>query len=128
MTNVKLKLSLFVLRISIFVVMLMWVINMLLNPQSTVAFNSLSGLPDSTVYVVGTIELILVGGFLLGIFKTTTYGAVLLIQAISVFSLIDRFFKPFAGTNLLLFASLPMLAACLMLFFLRKKDTFFSLQ
>jgi len=128
MTNVKLKLSLFVLRISIFVVMLMWVINMLLNPQSTIVFNNLHSLPDSTVYVVGTIELILIGGFLFGIFKTTTYGAVLLIQAISVFSLIDRFFKPFAGTNLLLFASLPMLAACLMLFFLRKKDTFFSLQ
>ncbi len=128
MANAKLKLSLFILRVSIFIVMLVWTVSSFLNPHSNTIFNNLFDLSYSTVYVVSTIEFILIGGFLLGLFKTTTYGAVLLIQAISVFSVIDKFFKPFAGSNLLFFASLPMLAACFMLFFLRKKDTFFSLQ
>jgi len=128
MTNAKLKLSLFVLRVSIFIVMLIWVVNQFLNPdQASAVFEGLSDLPDSAVYIIGTIELILVGGFLLGAFKTTTYGAVLLIQVISLFSITDELLKPFAGSNVLFFASLPMFAACIMLFLLRKKDTFLSL-
>ena len=129
MTNAKLKLSLFVLRVSIFIVMLMWVANQLLNPDQAIEiFEGLSDMPDSAIYVVGTIELLLISGFLLGAFKTTTYGAVLLIQALSVFSLIDDFFKPFSGSNMMLLAYIPMFAACILLFLLRRKDTFLSLQ
>jgi len=129
MTNAKLKLSLFALRVSIFLVTLIWVINQLLNPSQAIEiFEGLSNMPDYAIYVIGTIELILISGFLLGIFKTVTYGAVLLIQAVSVFSLIDEFFKPFSGSNMMLLAYIPMFAACVMLFLLRRKDTFLSLQ
>ncbi|GAF59021.1 hypothetical protein JCM18902_1849 [Psychrobacter sp. JCM 18902] len=72
-------------------------------------------------YVIGAAQFILILLFVTGLFKTWTYGIILLLHAISTFSTFGLYLKPF--DNLLFFAAWPMLAACLALFLMRDWDT-----
>lgn len=66
-------------------------------------------------------------GFVLGLFKKWTYGSVLLFHAVSTLSSWQQYLTPFEGPHLLFFAAWPMLAGCLMLFWLREEDTLLAL-
>ncbi|KTD23082.1 hypothetical protein [Legionella israelensis] len=128
----KLAISLFSMRITVFIVMLMWTVDKLVRPEhaSTVyeTFYGLSGIMGHMMQAVGVLELILILGFLLGLFKSITYLLVLIFHTISAFSTIGAYFTPFTGNHLLFFAALPMWAACLSLYLLRDKDTLLSLS
>ena len=127
----KLSTSLFFLRISVFLVMFMWTLDKFINAKHAAlvyeTFYQIADMNIGVLYFIAAVELIIVFGFLVGVFKTFTYGAVLLFHAISTVSTYRQYLAPFEEMNLLFFAALPMLAACLALFLLRRDDTFLSI-
>lgn len=123
----RLPLALLFLRLSVFLVMFMWMLDKLIRPQHTAGvferFYYMGGLSDMVFYVIGVLELIIVVGFLLGFQKRITYGAVLLFHSVSTLSSFGKYLAPFEGANLLFFAAWPMLAAAFALYYLRDRDT-----
>ncbi len=113
------------LRWGVFLVMLVWTLDKFVNPgHASAVFENFYGIPGlDRLFLSGiaTLELIIIVGFVLGIFKPVTYGGVLILHGISTFSSYAQYFDPF--NNLLFFAAWPMLAACYVLFVLRDLDT-----
>ena len=126
-----LQLSLLSLRLGVFLVMAIWTVDKLLNPQHSAAvyekFYFIGGLPVWIFSAIGIAEMALLIAFLLGLARKLTYGAVLALHTVSTLSAFNQYLNPFEGHNLLFFAAWPMLAACLSLFLLRAEDTFLSL-
>lgn len=121
--------ALFGLRLGVFVVMLMWTLDKLLNvPHATRIFAGFYGLAlGPWVFILlGAGESILVLAFVLGYKKRITYGAVLILHAISTMSSYRQYLDPF--NNLLFFAAWPMLAACVALYTLRDLDTKWTIE
>lgn len=118
---------LLVLRASVFLVLLMWALDKLLNPDHTAAvfatFYGIDNLGTIASYVLGVLQAIVALAFLVGAFKPYSYGLVLVMHAISTFASFPRYLAPYEGSNLLFFAAWPMLAACCALFVLRREDT-----
>ncbi|MBR9814027.1 hypothetical protein GYB61_09260 [bacterium] len=122
-----LPLSLLLLRLGIAIVMVIWTIDKFVNPGHNVAilegFYGIGGASDTISYVFGAAQVVLVGAFLLGAFKTISYGAVMLMHGASTLSSFGNYLAPFEGANLLFFAAWPMFAACIALFLMREHDT-----
>lgn len=125
MNDDRIPRALFVLRVTVFLVMLMWTLDKLFNPGHAAGvyetFYLIGGLGGAVMAVIGVVELVILAGFLLGLAKTYTYGAVLLFHAVSTLSSWRQYLDPF--DNLLFFAAWPMLGACFALFTLRDLDT-----
>lgn len=125
-TEKKLAWSLFMLRLGVFIVMLMWTLDKFLNPGHAINifehFYSLSNFSSLLMYLVAAVEMVLLIGFLLGIKKRFTYGFVLFIHLISTLSAFQQYLNPWKSPNLLFFAAWPMLAACAALYLLREHD------
>lgn len=123
----RVPLVLLLLRLGVFVVMLVWVLDKFFAPdhasQVFAAFYGLQGLGNTLIYIIGAVQLVLILGFVAGIKKTWTYGAVLLMHAASTLISFPRYLDPFTAPNILFFASWPMLAACFGVFYLRDLDT-----
>ena len=119
--------ALLALRVGIFVLMFAWTVDKFVRPQHAghifEQFYGLKGVGNAVVYAVAVIELLILAAFLLGLWKRFTYGAVLLLHAISTLSSFRQYFAPFQGPNLLFFAAWPALAACVALYLLRDLDT-----
>ena len=128
----NLQLSLLLMRLSIFVVMLMWTIDKFINPNHSAKvfdkFYFIAGLESSIMAVIGIMELCILIGFLLGVYKRFCYGAVLIFHTVSTLSSYQQYLSPFEGPHLLFFAAWPMLAGCLMLYLLREEDGFLNLK
>lgn len=126
MTNVpRLPLSLLALRWGVFIVMFVWALDKLVQPDHAArvfqAFYLFPEMPPAFFAGVGIAQLALVIAFVAGLWKTFTYGAVFALHAISTLSSWKQYLQPF--DHLLFFAAWPMLAACLALFLLREHDT-----
>ncbi|MEM9908676.1 MAG: hypothetical protein AAF921_27065 [Cyanobacteria bacterium P01_D01_bin.44] len=128
----RIPLVLLLLRLSVFLVMLMWTLDKFVQPDHTVAvysnFYFISGLSHPVVYGIGAIQLVIIIGFVLGVQKRFTYAAVLFFHSISTFSAFRQYFAPYENVNLLFFAAWPMLAACFGLFYLKDLDTLWVVQ
>jgi hypothetical protein len=129
-TDQRLRISLLVLRLSVFLVMFIWTLDKLLRPEHMASvferYYGISGLGSIAAYVIGGAELLLIIAFLAGLWKRWTYGAVLLLHAVSTFASFGKYVAPFEPHNLLFFAAWPMLAACIALYLLRDSDTLFA--
>jgi len=130
--DTKLAASLLTMRVTIFIVMLMWTVDKLIRPEHASAvydaFYGLSSVTGHIMTTIGVLELMLIVGFVLGLFKSVTYLIVLILHTISTFSSVGAYLSPFTGNHLLFFAALPMWAACLGLYLMRGKDTLLSLS
>lgn len=128
----RITVSLFSMRITIFIVMLMWTIDKFLRPEHASAvydkFYGLTGVMGYMMQGLGMLEFILLIGFVLGLWKSFTYLIVLILHSISAFSTMGVYFTPFTDNHLLFFAALPMWSACLSLYLLRESDTFLILS
>ncbi|MEL7314530.1 MAG: hypothetical protein AAFN08_06210 [Cyanobacteria bacterium J06559_3] len=128
----RVPLVLLLLRLGIFIVMLMWSLDKFLAPDHARAvfetFYFIPGLGTAIVYVIGAIQLLIVLGFVAGIKKTWTYGAVLLMHTVSTLASFARYLDPFTTPNLLFFAAWPMLAACFGVFYLRDLDNLWVVE
>lgn len=125
----QLGISLFILRVTVFVVMAMWSIDKLLNPGHAAAvfenFYFLSGMGGTILLVIGLVQLAIEIAFVLGLWKFWTYGFVLVTHTVSVLSSWQQYLDPF--NNMLFLAAIPMLGACIALFLLREEDRYLSL-
>jgi hypothetical protein len=120
-----LRLALFLLRVSVFIVMAMWSLDKIISPGHAAAvfenFYGLSGMGGGILLAIGLVQLALEVAFVLGLWRLWTYGYVVIAHGISTLSSWRQYLDPF--DNLLFFAAIPMLAACIALFLLRDEDT-----
>lgn len=123
----RVSLVLLLTRLSVFAAMIIWVIDKFAQPDHTAAvfqaFYGVSGVATGLVYVLGTLQLIIMVGFLLGYQKRITYGLVLLMHTASTLVSFPKYLAPFESANILFYAAWPMLAACFALYYLRDLDT-----
>lgn len=128
----RLKWSLFTLRVGVFLVFIMWTVDKFVNPEHAARvfkkFYLIEGLGVSASYILGSLQLLLVLGFLMGVKKRFTYGAILAFHTVSTFSTWQMYLDPWAPRNLLFFAAFPMLAAIITLYNLREHDDLFTLK
>jgi putative oxidoreductase len=126
----RISVALLLLRLSVFLVMLMWTLDKFVNPDHAAAvyqnFYLISGLSNQMFYIIGAIQLIIILGFVAGFQKRWTYLLVLFFHAVSTFSSFPKYLAPF--DNLLFFAAWPMLAACFTLYYLRDMDTLWTVD
>lgn len=119
--------ALFGLRLSIFLVMLMWTLDKFIRPEHSAGvfshFYAVTGLDQAAFVVIGAMELVLLLAFVAGLARRCTYGAVLLLHGVSTLSAWHQYAHPYEGTNLLFFAAWPMLAGCTALYLLRDADS-----
>src|SRR6266487_3077926 len=124
--------ALLVLRVTVFVVILVWTIDKFVRPSHAASvyehFYFLRGLGPATTYVIGAVELVVLIGFVIGFAPRLTYGLVLLFHAVSTLSSFRQYFHPFESVNLLFFAAWPMLGACFALYYLRDLDTLWNVR
>lgn len=120
----KLPAALLALRLTVFLVMLVWTLDKFLAPSHAAAvfekFYFMEGLGTTVMYLVGAVELVIILGFVLGIAKRFTYGAVFLLHAVSTLASFPMYLNPADGR--LFYAAWPMLAACFALSLLRDRD------
>lgn len=126
-TAKRLSLSLLGLRLSVFLVMLMWTVDKFIRPEHAAGvfahFYAMDGLGASAFVILGVLELLLLLAFVTGFARRFSYGAVLLLHAASTLSDWQQYLHPHEGANLLFFTAWPMLAACLTLYLLRDADS-----
>lgn len=118
------------MRLSIFVVMLVWTLDKLLDPAHAAAvfssFYFVSGLGAVVMYVIGAAELVILLGFVAGLAKRWTYGAVLVFHAISTLMPFKMYLSLSEGR--MFFTAWPMLAACFALYLLRNDDVLWTIK
>jgi len=128
----KLSFCLLLLRLSVFLVFLMWTLDKFIRPDhASKIFENFYFAPafgSLISYIIGGLEMVLIMAFFFGIRKNLTYGLVLILQIISTVSCYKQYTAPFESFNLLLFAGWPMLAACITLYLLRDEDTLCTLK
>ena len=100
----KLALPLLLLRISVFIVMLLWTLVKFVQPERTKIvyqfFYHITGLGVTTFNVIGTLEFLIIFGFFVGYKKKWTYGSVLILHCITTLASYKQYFAPFEGVNL----------------------------
>ncbi len=116
------------LRLGIATVFVMWTVDKFVNPEHTAAvfkkFYKIGELSNELSYTIGAIQMLLIVCFIIGLFRTFSYGVILVLHAISTFSSYKNYLDPWTYPNLLFFAAIPMLAACVTVWWLRKYDLF----
>lgn len=125
----ELPMALFILRIGLGVFLLLWSIDKMVAPEQTVKIFQhfyRTPLPTGLAPAVGAIEAAPSLALLAGLWKTWTYGAALALHAIATVSTWKQLLAPF-GENHLFIAAIPVLAAFVTLFLLRREDTLFAL-
>ena len=127
-TTRRLALSLLLLRLSLALVLGAWAADKFVNPEHGAAvlqgFYGLADVPQNAVFALGAVQAALVAAFVLGLARIWSYGAVLLMHAVT--TLVS--WKAYLGLdNILFFSAWPMLAALIALFLLRDQDTILTL-
>lgn len=130
MNSRQLAVALLILRIALVVFLLLFGIDKLVATETAVrVFVHYYGLSISTplTHAAGVLEILLSLAMLAGFWKTITYGLGLLLHAISTLVTYEQLLSPF-GENHLFIAGIPVLAAFIALFLLRRQDTLLSLS
>ncbi len=131
MEDQKIRLSLAIIRITTALFFLIWSVEKIIKPEiAQRVFDRFYGLeitPNISV-MIGVIQTLIVLGFLAGLFKTFTYGALLGMHTVSVLSTYQQLINPYQPPNHLFWAGVPVLGALIALFILRKNDTLLTLN
>jgi hypothetical protein len=129
-TAARLPLCLLLLRLSLGAVMMVWAFDKILNPGHGAAvlegFYGLSGVGEQLISAMGVVQAVVVLGFLLGVAKSWTYGAVLIMHAVTTLVSWSAYLEPLK--NILFFSAWPMLAGLVTLFLLRVEDRLASYE
>lgn len=127
-SNNRLAVVLLLQRLTVFLVMFIWTVDKFIRPSHAssvfASFYFIEGLGNLPIYILGSVELLLLAAFVLGVKQRISYGLVLVLHGISTLSSFKQYLTPFEGPNLLFFAAWPMLAACFALYYLRDWDSF----
>ena len=121
----NIELSLFLLRVGVFIVMLAWTIDKFVDPAHGIAilqyFYFLEGASETIVMAMGVAEMILILAFVAGAWKKYTYGLIMIFHGLTTFASWNAYIPP--DVTLTFFAAWPMLAACYTLYVFRDEDT-----
>jgi len=130
MITAKLRLSLFILRLSITAFFSIWVLEKFLKPETTAAiwkaFYLVGDLPLEASYVIGAVQALALLCFFFGILKFWSYGFFMVIHGLGTVMTYGPLFDPYTGVNHLFWAAVPTLGALTVLFMLRREDTMFT--
>lgn len=130
-TQNKLPIALLVIRLSLALFLLPWVIEKFTKPETTAKifehFYHIDNLSKNMSYGVGALWAVLLLAFVTGYKKRLSYGIVLFLHALgTVFTW--KQLLPFLEThNHLFLASIPTLGALIALYLLREQDVKWSL-
>lgn len=124
----RLAAALVVLRLSLVVVFAAWAADKFVNPDHGAAvfqgFYGLNAVPTALVHAAGAAQAALLVLFALGVAKTWSYGAVLLMHAVTA----AVSWKAYLGLeNILFFSAWPMLGGLIALWLLRDQDRWLTL-
>lgn len=125
----RLQIGLTALRFSIGVFFLVWSVEKLIAPELTqrvFATFYLIDLPLAGSYAIGIVQTLIVLAFIVGAFKTLSYGALLAMHAVSVGSTYERLINPYEPPNHLFWAGVPVLAALALLYLVRRQDVWLT--
>lgn len=111
----------------------LWGLNKIIRPESAQAIfgvhYGIEGLGLMLAYVLGVVQTVVGGAIILGLFRTLSYGLGLAIHGAGTLATLSHYVMPFAeGSNLVFWASVPVLLGALGLFLARRHDTFLSLD
>jgi len=118
----RIQWSLFLLRIGVFIVMFVWTLDKFINPEHAAKVYEhfyFMNVGLSIMTIIGVIEMVIILGFVAGLYKRFTYGFVMVVHGVSTLSSWKQYT---VDINLLFFAAWPMLAACIALYLLRDMD------
>ena len=100
-TDQKIKNALFILRLGVFIVMFMWTLDKFINPEHAArvfeTFYFISGAGELAFYIIGSIQLIIIGAFVGAYKRQYSYLAVLIMHAISTLSSFGRYLDPWTS-------------------------------
>ncbi|WP_218353595.1 hypothetical protein [Alteromonas lipotrueiana] len=126
----RLSWSLLALRLTVFLVLLVWTLDKFVNPAHGIrifeSFYAIKGVGEMAIYALGSLQIVLILAFVAGVAKRWTYGLVFILHGASTLSSFPQYLDAF--NNLLFFAAWPMWGACFALYLLRDADTRFTLS
>lgn len=120
---------LLILRLGLGAFVLLFGVDKLVAPDvAATIYADFYGQDVSTIliYAAGVLEVVLGAVVLLGVWKTVSYGLALVLHAVSTLVTFQELLAPF-GANHMFLAAVPVLAAFVTLFLLRRYDTCWSL-
>lgn len=131
------ELGLFSLRLTIFILMIVWAGLKIIAPGAYAGAGDNPGvfqhfygisIGGQIVWALGIAQVIFLLAYMAGLFKTITVGGVMLMNLSSMVVSAPKYFAPFADkSNLLFLASVTVFGASLAHFLMRKNDTYLSL-
>ncbi len=110
----RIPIVLLLLRLTIFLVMLIWTIDKFVRPEHAISvfehFYFVKGVGATVVYGVAIAELLLLFAFVAGFARRWTYGLVLLLHGLTTLISYAQYLHPFEKSNILFFrfSSLPL--------------------
>ncbi len=127
-----LEISLLLLRLSLGAFFLVWSIDKIVDPghaQAVFERFYMAPISGDIALGLGVAQTLLVLVFIVGVLKTLTYGALLLMHAVSTLSTWKHLIAPYApDTSMLFWAAVPVLFALVALFVLRRRDRLLSVS
>jgi hypothetical protein len=133
MRDAKLEISLLIMRVAIAAFMLVWAIDKVIAPEHAQGVFSHFYFTDpspAALKVMGFAQIAVITAFAAGLARFWTYGAVLLMHAVSTAATFALLINPWGGDRpqLLFWAAVPVLAAMIALFILRDRDRLLSID
>ncbi|MDJ0512924.1 MAG: hypothetical protein QNJ62_05735 [Methyloceanibacter sp.] len=131
--DTKLEISLLIMRLTFAAFIMVWAVDKVIDPahaQKVFTTYYFTDLPAQTSVVLGVLQIAIILAFAAGFLRFWTYGAMLIMHAVSTLSTFDKLVSPWeAGPRGLLFwAAVPTLGAILALFLLRDRDNLLSID
>ncbi|MEL6299681.1 MAG: DoxX protein [Pseudomonadota bacterium] len=123
--------ALLAIRLSAAAFFLVWALEKVLSPadgQRVFQNFYFSSPPLEAIVAIGVVQTLVILAFAAGAFKLWTYGALLLMHAVSTLSTWARLIDPYSGPNQLFWAAVPTLAALAALFVLRRYDNLLAVE
>ncbi len=131
MDSQKLALSLAAMRLSLGVFLLVWAFMKVLAPENAIRVAAgFYGIEtgETAILIVGLLQIAFIFAFIAGVFKTVTYGGVLVFHIVSVLSTWARLIEPYSAPNGLFWAAVPLVVMFAVLFVFRKQDIFLTVN
>lgn len=130
--DAKLTWPLAILRLSLAAFLLVWSVDKIFNPKGAQAifenFYFWKGAPAQTLLIFGIVQTLVIIVFALGLVKVWSYGAVIAMHLFATLASWSKMIPPYGpGANKLFWASVPVLAAMILLFLMRDRDVVLSL-
>ncbi len=131
--DTKLEVCLLIMRLTFAAFILVWAVDKVIAPgHAKKVFSNyyFTDLPPELFMVLGIVQIVVIGAFAVGFMRFWTYGAMLVMHAVSTLSTFDKLIDPWAAgpRGLLFWAAVPTLGAIIALFVLRDRDQLLSVD